>query len=288
MERLLIATRNRRLILWDDGPRTIYKSEYPRFQKFYGTTWDAEKIYVAEHRKGGPSVVLVFDKELNLQGHLPVQLEDPHQVFWWDGMLYIPEPGHDVVLLWNGNGIRRVGWKKPNEPNMHLNSVWCDGEKFYVVEHRWTKMPKRIRVLNLRFKPIDCITITKKDFIGPPPFIGMHNVYVENGLLYACSPRALVRHNLASGRSNPIVLHPLMDASHCAIGLARVPGKFFVGLSELKPRAERGTGDSAVLVTDDNLRVLDILSLKDTGTLYEIRAIDGPDLAHNGMRCPFQ
>jgi len=66
-----------------------------------------------------------------------------------------------------------------------------------------------------------------------------------------------------------------------------VPGRFFFGLSEAKVRNERGEGDSAVLVLHDDLEVDGVIPLKDTGGLNEIRAVDGPDLAHNGMECPY-
>lgn len=285
MERLLIATRNR-IILWDEGPRTVYEQDN---RCFYGITWDAEKIYIVESRRLEAGVIHVFDGKLNRQRRLSVRPRAPHQIFWWDGILYIPDPGRNEVLLWDGGKGRRVGWKKPDEPHLHLNSVWCDGKNFYVVEHRRKKLPKRIRVLDLDFRPTGCIEITREGFVRSRPKVrGLHNVYIEGGFLYACSPGALVRHDLLSGYSEPIVPHPLMDDAHFVIGLARVPGKFFIGLSEAKIRSERGEGDSAVLVTDDDFNVLDILPLRDTGSLYEIRAIDGPDLAHNRLRCPFQ
>lgn len=282
MERLLITTRTK-VLLWDEGPHIIREEQRPGGARFYGLTWDTKKIYVMT----STCMLHTFDRGLNWKGQVGVKVTHPHQIFWWDGTLYIADARTNTIALWDGSRIRRrVTWKKKDESQLHTNSIWCDGESFYVVEHRRKKLPKRIRVLNLNLKPTGCIEIKREGFTQPRPR-GLHNVYVEGDFLYTCSPRALVRHNLLSGRSEPIVPHPLMDEAHFVIGLARVPGKFFIGVSEAKPRDERGEGDSMILVTDDNFNVLDILLLKDTGTLHEIRVIDGSDLAHNRIRCPY-
>lgn len=200
--------------------------------------------------------------------------------------MYIASANQEKIVVWNGKDCRDVKWREREEPAQHLNSIWCDGENFYVVEHRKREMPKRIRIFDLDFEPMGCIELLRNAFIKERPH-GIHNVYIEGGILYTCSPKAFVRHDLISGHSEPIVPCKLVNEAHYVRGLARVPGKFFIGLSEAKVRSERGEGDSAILVTDDDFNVLDILPLKDTGGLNEIRAIDGPDLAHNGMVCPY-
>ena len=285
-ERLLIATRNK-LILWDGIPHIILENRMPdKYHDFYGITWDHENIYVSERLLRNHCLIHIFDNKLNHKGTVPlgVSIGDVHQIFWYDEILYITNTQRNQILLWGGRSARAVEWKKPDEPHLHLNSIWCDGEKFYVAEHRKKEIPKRIRVLDLDFKPIGCIEL-KGDFIKDQPD-GIHNVYIENKMLYTCSPQALVRHGLVSGLSEPIVPHRLMDDSHYVRGLARVAGKFFIGLSETKVRTERNRGDSIVLVTNDDFNILDVLLFKDTGSIHEIRAVDSPDLAHNKVMCP--
>jgi len=286
--KLLIATHNE-LILWDGSPHILMKNKkHNKVHDYYGITWDNENIYVSE-RIWLQCHIHVFNKKLKRIGELPigVDLASVHQIFWYNGILYITNTQRNQILLWGGWNwnIRTVEWKKPNEPHQHLNSIWCDGKNFFVVEHRKKLIPKRIRVLDLDFTPVDCIELDG-DFIRDHPE-GIHNVYIENEKLYTCGPQALIQHNLISGRSKPIVPHPLMNNHHYARGLARTAGKFFVGLSEASERSERNRGNSTILVTDDNFNVLETIVLKGTGGIHEIRAIDGIDLAHNGIICPY-
>lgn len=288
MERLLIATYNK-VILWDKGQNTVWKGRAsPEYHNFYGISWDEERIYVAEGGHTAHSTIHVFDKNLNRQGTLPLSrcAGDPHQIYWWDGKLYVASSAEDRIVAY-GETFQSFQWKRSGESTLHVNSIWCDGERFYVVEHRKREMPKRVRIFDLDFSPIDCIELKEDGFIKKRPH-GIHNVYIEDGILYTCSPRAIVRHNLSSGESRPVIPHRLVNEAHYVRGLARVLGRFFVGLSEVKVRVERGEGDSAVLVLNDDLTVDDVIPLKDTGGLNEIRAIDGPDLAHNQVRCPYR
>ena len=215
---------------------------------------------------------------------LGVDVEDPHQIFWWDGVLYIADTRKDRVLLWDGRSVRAVRWQRPNNLPLHVNSIWCDGERLYALEHRGPRMPKWVRVLDLDFEVVEHIELARGTFPQANRILhGVHNVYVEDGILYVCSPTALVRYDIASKYSETVIPQ---DNTRYVRGLARVSGKFFIGLSEVRERSERAKGDSSVLVTDDDFNVLDILSLEGTGALHEIRAIDSLDLAHNRIRCP--
>lgn len=289
MERLLISTYNG-IVLWDGKPRTIWdKRGHEKYRNFYGITWNRDRIYVAEGGHAGHSLYHVFDYELNWEGTLTIGsgIADPHQIYWWRGGLFIVSAKQDKIFLHVGTALHEVrGWKKKGEPTLHLNSIWSDGNLFYVVEHRKREMPKRIRMLDPTLKPVGCIELTREAFIKDRPH-GIHNVYIEDDVLYTCSPKAFVRHDFSSGKSEPIVPCSLMNDAHYVRGLARTKGKFFVGLSETKVRDKRGEGDSAVLVLDDDFKVLDTLVLKNTGGLNDIRAVDGPDLAHNGVECPY-
>jgi len=69
---------------------------------------------------------------------------------------------------------------------------------------------------------------------------------------------------------------------------ARTENGFYVGLSRLAARHERGEGDSIVVCLDNDFDIVDTIVLKDAGGITEIRAIDGLDLAHNRIRCPHE
>lgn len=289
MERLLISTYNK-VILWDGKSNTIWSRRGHRdYHNFFGITWSEDHIYVAEGGHVGHSLYHAFDGKLNREGTLSIGsgIADPHQIYWWRGGLFIISAKQDRIFLHTSSTLQEIHpWKKKGEPTLHLNSIWCDGNLFYVVEHRKREMPKRIRIFDLTLKPVGCIELRREAFVKAKPH-GIHNVYIENDVLYTCSPKALVRHDLSSGESEPIIPCRLMNEAHYVRGFARTPGKFFIGLSEVKVRSEREEGDSAVLVLDDEFDVLDVLVLKDTGGLNDIRAVDGPDMAHNGVECPY-
>jgi len=287
-ERLLVSTYNR-VILWDSTPHTIIETRKPKHHhNFYGITWDEKRIYIAEGWRRVPSVYHVFGSQLKHIGTLPVgeMVTDPHQIYWWGGTLYIADSKVDQIVLWDGHEERVVSWCKPNEPTQHLNSIWCNGENFYVAEHRKKRMPKRVMVLDMSFNPLYRIEIPSGAFIKASPH-GIHNVYIENGWLYSCSPKALVSFKLDT-RETRTITSPLIKRAHYVRGLARTPDKWFVGLSEIGVRGTRHEGDSAILVLDNDFNTLEVISLEDTGGLTEIRAIDGPDLAHNRLECPYK
>lgn len=288
MERLLIAT-HARVVFWDgEKQHDLFKHEHGH-TVFYGITWNEKEIYIAESGSARHCHFHIFDKNLNRIGELPIgeDISDPHQILWWDGKLYVTSANQDSVFVWDGETCRQVCWWEENEPRMHPNSVWCDGEKFYVVEHRFKEMPKRIRVFNLDFEIVDCIELTKEGFVKARPR-GCHNIYVENGVLYMCSPNVIVRHDLTSGKSEPIRFSHWAREARRVTGMARPPGKFIVGLQRVAVKEKRGEGNSAFVVMDDDFKVLDVVPLKDTGGVNEIRAVDGPDLAHNRIECPFK
>lgn len=292
-ERLLISTYNK-IILWDGKAHTVWDERgKPEFHNFFGITWNDKEIYVAEGGHGGDSLYHIFDEKLRHVGLLPFGLagsdeciSDPHQIYWWDGELYISSAKTDTIYIWDGRPeLEQVRWKEAREPTQHLNSIWCDGERFYVCEHRKREMPKRVMVLDEAFNPMYRVIIPNDVFVKTKPH-GIHNVYVEDGWLYTCSPKAFVAFEMETGVARTIT-SDLIRKAHYVRGLARAEGNWFVGLSEAKVRSERGKGDSAVLVLDDGLEMIDLLPLQDTGGLNDIRAIDGLDLAHNGVRCPY-
>jgi hypothetical protein len=233
----------------------------------------------------------VFDKEFSFKETLTFgkELGVPHQALWWGGVLYVTDTDHekDRVLLWDGEDIQTIRWPQWEEHVIHPNSIWCDGEAFYVVEHGGSGFPKWVQVLDLEFNPLERIELPKSIFPEPSRiFHGIHNIYVEEGILYTLGPTSVVWYEIASGESDHVFFTQYMDGPFYNRGLARVKGKFYIGLSEIRERRKRAQGNSFILVADDNFNVLNILKLELAGGLHEIRAIDSLDLAHNRVKCP--
>ncbi len=290
-ERLLITTRNR-VILWDNGPKTVYVDEGVtkdnRYHDFYGITWDEKFICITE-RTLRHAEILIFNGELKLEvkGLLTIEIFDAHQIFYKNNKLYVTNPRKNEIVIKEENDegklvCRAVSWKEPEDTYLHLNSIWCDGQRFYVVEHRKKKQPKRIKILDLDFNPLGEIDISPES----PQSVqlrGLHNIYIESSFLYTCSPEGLLQVDLLAKNSKNVVRSP---KGLYMRGLARTKDYFFLGLSEMKGRGERDGGDSAVLVVDNQFKLVAKLFLRDTGGLHDIRAVDSLDLAHNGIKCP--
>ena len=199
-KKLLVATRNQ-LLVWDNGVQLISKAKHYTYHYYYGITWNAENIYISERKGKSGAIIKEFDKGFNLKRRLPlgVELVAPHQIFWWGKKLYITDTEKDRVLIWDGKKAHIVKrWRKTDQWLLP-NSIWCDGKRFYILEHRARQTPKYVQIMDLDFKPVDEIVLPRELIVKKTrKYYGVHNVYIEKGLLYVLSPRELMQYNLSS------------------------------------------------------------------------------------------
>jgi len=309
--RLLISTKPR-LIFWDGAPHVFYDElspqacerhplvetavEFPSCMwQFFGITWDAEFIYVAEAGRKNHGHIHVFDGQLQYQGRLKIvhrwSFGDIHQIYWWDGKLYIMDTGWDRIAIWDGETTKYVRWIGKDEPHIHINSIWNDGEKFWVVEHRMERYPKRIRIFRpLGFKCLDTIYLERALVAPKSGDCGLHNVYVEDGILYTLAPHGMVQYDLASGKGKVFELGKVWGKGNEYLGgLARTPDHWFVGVAPPSSghRVARWSCDSGIYILNNDFEIEDVVVFPGAGAVTDIRAVDG-DLAHNGIRCPYE
>lgn len=285
MDRLLIGVMGK-VIYWDgEQANTVFKTQGKRV---YGITWNREHIFVAVGRRRGE--ILVFDGQWKSQGAIPLYdgPRDAHQMLWWDRTLYIAEPGREAIAYYRDGETKRIGWQGRfcgEREKPHVNSVWCDGQRFYVTEHWRRLLPKKIRILDLEWRPQGVLVIGE-EILGNGPDNGIHNAYVENGWLYTLGPGRLIQLSLSSGE---VIAHQIEGPWPFYLrGLARTEDAFYVGMSQFsRVRIARAKGKSAFAVLNNALEVRKIVTLKDTGQVHEIRALAG-DRAHNGIKCPFE
>jgi hypothetical protein len=210
----------------------------------------------------------------------PTPIKDIHQIYWFDGVLYATHTAANRLDTWDDRGFGTIRWCGEGADE-HINSIWCDGERFYVCEHRRGVEPARVRVFDRGWNPVGT-----QEFYGlnPAHACGVHNVYVEGGVLYTLSVDRLVLRNLASGETETRVVR---DAAHLDYlrGFARSADRFVVGKSQVGVKEVRGEGDAEILFLDENLRLEDVIVLPDAGQLHDIRLLEG-DRAHNGLDCP--
>lgn len=286
---LLIATHNA-LVLWEDGRELVLHSGEGTY---YGITWSKQELYVVA-RANHPSRMRIFAPNMWPLDDLPFEhlgQEDdgPHQALWWDGTLYVTNTQRNRVEIWDGQAVDWVTWNAVDRDADHVNSIWCDGERFYVVEHRKQERPKRIRITSLDLLTIDVLELDLDCLSDGPTHSGLHNVYVEDGTLYTLGPSQLILCDLATKHVQEVNLEGVVCNEHYLRGLARSPGVFFIGVSNAVHRGARNWGSSRILVLDDDLKRVGEIELDERfGQIMEIRRIDELDLAHNGIKCPLE
>ncbi len=266
--KLLIGTINA-LIVWDNGHQnTIAKGNY------YGVTWNEERIYCSRNPKHNPiSVIDVFDKSFQLLEPLffSIQPNNVHQILIIDGRLHITNTQCDRIIEYNlcSGEMKSHNWTGEEGDRCHINSIWIEGDRIYVVESglKGKKCPPAIQVLDKSYKSLI------KHYVHTRH---IHNVYMEGGEFYNCSHTGLMKGDqeldLRKDKENGFFR-----------GLARSNTHWYIGESQVLPRPERSFGDASILVLDNDFNIADVIALKDTGQIQDIRIMDEPDLAHNGV-----
>lgn len=296
MDDLLIATSN-----------GVYKwrkeQKYPDcihhgWGVYYGISWDEKWVYLAAHcshripKLEGRENIFVLDSDLNWIGEFQIHqnLVDLHQIHFSGGKLHVCNTGKNRIET-----IERNDGKKTNhlgldeskifkieihnytgiEENIHhINSIWSDDNLIYAVEHR--KGPSRVKVFDRDF------SLLREEKIG----VKAHNVYVENNEMVVCSSegeQVLIR-NLSTGEDRAIDTNQY--AQGITRGLARIQGRWYVGVSQREIRERRHEAlDGTILVFDDGFNLRRKITLPKVGQVLEIRATAEIDFAHN--RIPF-
>jgi hypothetical protein len=286
---MLIGT-HRAFVLWDNGRSHVL---HEGLGIYYGITWDDHQIYLVA-RGNQPSRMLVFDSTMHRQADLPYLHEGPpgdgpHQALYSMGILYVPNTQRNRVECWDGEKIFHLSWGPTDGDHDHANSIWREPEAstLWITEHRWDKRPKRFRVLRPDHSLLRTIELDPDTLSLPPSHVGMHNVYVENGTLYTLGPSQVIAYDLETSDVQEIELEGVVRYKHYLRGLARSDDHFFIGASNFRPRQYRELGASKILVTDASFKVVEEIRLEEEwGQIMEIRLIDGPDYAHNGIPCP--
>jgi len=261
MSPLLVAT-NRRMFLIEGNDK---KQIGPTLNRMYGITWNSQYIFAKIIREISRWNGKGWDK-------IYTKKQYTHQIHY--------DPAINSILLTNTEtnsiGIldlktkkeKKTKWEFATE-NPHINSIWVNNNKYYVCEHGYRE-PSVIRIFNRDWQQIDLITIGN----------GIHNVYVENEILYTLSSRdsTIIKLNLNTKEKEEIKLHNMMPR-----GLARTKNCWFIGFSSFGKRKDRHKLPGCVIEYDNNFQILNIIDVP--GPVHEIRALK-EDSAHNGLDCP--
>lgn len=272
MNNLLIGTATQ-LVCWDGEQHCLSNGNY------YGITWDKDYIY-CRHNPAHISIseIEIFNCNLERCGKLPfTYLEGVHQILSVEDELHITVTTRNRIDVYDGSQtMRSYNWSNTEGDRHHINSIFFKDNKFYVAESGLSgeKNPPAIQVLDRQYRPFDKFSM--------PAAIHIHNVYIEDGILYTCGKFGLVKMDLR--RNKYTVADIRQDRENGFFrGLARSQKYWYIGESQVLPRKDRKFGDAKIQVLDNDLKHIDTITLKGTGQVQEIRIIDELDLAHNDI-----
>jgi hypothetical protein len=275
----LLTSTSRELILWDGRATSILSMYDPNFI-FYGITWSPDETYVACGYN-----IHTLDRQLETGDKVPINrhLQGTHQIYWYDGKLYIMESLTNQILVWDGKDLTSVEHYRNTEGDPHINSIWCDGKLFYVTEHWRNQLPKVIHMFDMEWNSV-AAQMSWDEQLTP----GIHNAYMEDDTIITLGP-GIVKMFFKTPTDNISYLKertfmPAYMGGAYFRGFARTADHYYIGVSELGDKEKRHLGgDAAVLVYDNNWDMTGRLILKNTGQLLDIRCIEPLDLAHNGV-----
>ena len=256
----------------------------------YGLSWDNNGVYLCEC----PNVIHYFSKNKNNNITFPCypQGKAYHQFFYFDGYLYIASNGNDSVNKYDvkNKKLDKQCILKPSKSSnkagdqdwSHINSVFSDGNRFYIVHHNF-KNPSYISVLDM-----DLNFIEKIENVGKQN----HNVCVIKDELYSLSSAEtqITKYDLKTKKMKQISFDISkfgLDSKLCYLrGMAKTKDCFVIGITHSHGRDLRDSKQSYLLMFSNNLDLLDVKELPATGQIREIRAISEKDFAHNGLEFP--
>jgi hypothetical protein len=231
----------------------------------FGITWDDDTLYVTNRHH-----LLAFDRSLRYVGVASPDLcDNPHQIVWDAGHLYVASPSRGVLRL-DGPPFGRAQVVVPLSAAHHCNSLLFHGDRAYVLSHNLGRRPSEVLIYDRR-------SWTLVDRIETRA-LSAHNLCVEAGGITTLDTDG--RSGLVRNDGTTIAL--AAERSRFLRGLA-VSERFYVaGVSPRTERVYRGLGTSVLMtICRQTNRVVDELSLPDIGAINDLRLIDCADAAHN-------
>lgn len=279
MNKILITTMLK-FVLWDGSKAHILHEGDLSLgdARYYGITWDKDNVYVAA-TINTKYLIRAFTRDFVSKGILPdVDLHDTHQIFWYDDRLYVTNTGLNRIEIWNDVKWSNHAWNRSTCDIDHINGVWVDTlGSFYFSEfgnRGEDKKPSKIRVCNFNLETIREINMGD----------GIYNVYSDLTGIYTLASKKTPRIIRTSHSLNIYGFNPLPVAGGLIRGLARTKDYWYIGVSHWETeRDKRHIGDTIILQLDNYFREVDRITIPNFGPVCDIRVIDEPDLAHNGI-----
>ena len=255
----------------------------------YGLTHSENEIFVFERANNNTGTKLnLYDKNFQLcySRNLP-EIIDNHQAHYdpKSDRVAIANTRKNCITLFSPNGphaleTRNFSWRPAHSDINHINSCWNDGSRWFFLEHNGkSSSPGKALSFDNHFQNERCVEVPKN----------CHNVYVEDNWLFTTYSinSAMVAINMNTGeKRSGSFKNPINSRSLHTRGLARPGSKdyFLVGGSVHTERGGRLVKiDAVVLKVSNDFKLIEYYVIPDGNQIYEIRILDQPDLAHNGV-----
>ena len=270
------------LVYWDgDQAHVINTGKLGDGVAHYnGITWDEDGVmYVTGCNKFHYVLYKYQLPTFEFLGYVPGELHETHQIFYQDGKIYIANTGKNRVEVYHRGSWYSVAWRPSPHDIDHINALWSDKQYMYVAEHRQKVTGISIvRKCSLELEHIE-------DYeIGP----NIHNIYRDGDLLYNLTsphdddPAGIVITDLQSGAQDRV--NKPEWGRVLLRGLARTEDYWYVGMSRWEGnRAKREIGDALIIQLDNDFNETERILLEDYGPVCDIRVLNAPDKAHNGI-----
>lgn len=249
---------------------------------YYGITWDNNYIYLGNRNYSyyNTGIISVMNSDYKVIDQVPGTFPQIHQILYANEKLYITVTMHNSIAIFDGQGTVVKNWTSTIKDLNHINSIWFDGEYFWICYHNKVTSDKvfyssQIIKMDKELTSIIEFFEFSKD---------IHNVYMDGEWLYTCDSK--------SNKFCALNIHTkeqkFVDIGMWLRGLAVTDDYIIVGGSIIgKTDKERENGDAKVyLLNRDTLEVLDTKLFKDVGAVTEIRVVGEQDYAHNGIKFP--
>ncbi len=277
----LVTTVNGLFLVENGLPKKLLK------WRFFGITWNKEEIFLA-HMMSPKILIWKGEQHIDEMKTVPFnyRTDDVHQLLWWHGSLYVVHTGWNRVEVWKDKEqILSFQWHpletEGEQSLQHINSIWCDHSNFYIVEHNRGKLPVCIRVFNTRFIETNVHYFSD---IETHHNNGLHNIYIENGILYTLSVNNFIMRNLLTGIDTVLDIRSHKDIGYLR-GFAKDDKFFYIGESNVSSKEDRRKGNSSIIILDENYDIVKVIELEGSGDCHDIRLLKN-DYAHNNITCP--
>ncbi|QIK36796.1 hypothetical protein GWK36_00930 [Caldichromatium japonicum] len=208
---------------------------------------------------------------LNRQGSVletwraPFALRDLHGIAWYEGALWAACSHDDLVAIRLPDGSWRRWWPLGAPPEgvsdrFHFNSLWFEDGLVWVLAHR--RGPSQLLAFPIAAALAgQAVAPLRQIELG----IEAHDIWQLHGTLCTCSSAEGCLLSEAGWR---------LEVGGFTRGLARIPGGWAVGVSELAERQARDWTTGQVVVFDEDWREVRRYSLLGEGLILAMLWVD--------------